>query len=54
MALGHDIQDASKTMRISTLFTAGGIETFDVPFEAVLAAGAVAAAAFFLTDFLVG
>ncbi|MGY1651923.1 anion permease [Geodermatophilus sp. SYSU D01119] len=46
MALGHGLQDAQKTMGIITLalFTAGEIDTFDVPFWVVLAAaGAISA-----------
>jgi phosphate/sulfate permease len=46
MALGHGMQDAQKTMGIITLalFTAGEIETFDVPFWVILAAaGAISA-----------
>ena len=40
MALGHGMQDAQKTMGIITLalFTAGEIDTFEVPFWVVLAA----------------
>jgi phosphate/sulfate permease len=46
MALGHGMQDAQKTMGIITLalFTAGEIDTFEVPFWVVLAAaGAISA-----------
>src|SRR5215218_4851447 len=46
MALGHGIQDAQKTMGIITLalYTAGEIDTFEVPFWVVLAAaGAISA-----------
>ncbi|SOE01610.1 inorganic phosphate transporter [Blastococcus haudaquaticus] len=46
MALGHGMQDAQKTMGIITLalFTAGEIDSFDVPFWVVLAAaGAISA-----------
>ena len=46
MALGHGMQDAQKTMGIITLalFTAGEIDTFDVPFWVVLAAAAAISA----------
>ncbi|MGX5654007.1 anion permease [Geodermatophilus nigrescens] len=46
MALGHGLQDAQKTMGIITLalFTAGEIDSFEVPFWVVLAAaGAISA-----------
>ena len=46
MALGHGMQDAQKTMGIITLalFTAGEINSFEVPFWVVLAAaGAISA-----------
>src|SRR3712207_857780 len=46
MALGHGMQDAQKTMGIITLalFTAGEIDSFEVPFWVVLAAaGAISA-----------
>ena len=47
MALGHGMQDAQKTMGIITLalFTAGEIDTFEVPFWVVLAAAARSAPA---------
>ena len=43
MALGHGLQDAQKTMGIITLalFTAGEIDSFEVPFWVVLAAAGV-------------
>ena len=46
MALGHGIQDAQKTMGIITLalFTAGEIDTFEVPFWVVLSAAAAISA----------
>jgi PiT family inorganic phosphate transporter len=46
MALGHGIQDAQKTMGIMTLalFTAGEIDTFEVPFWVVLSAAAAISA----------
>ncbi len=46
MALGHGMQDAQKTMGIITLalFTAGEIDTFEVPFWVVLAAAAAISA----------
>jgi phosphate/sulfate permease len=46
MALGHGMQDAQKTMGIITLalFTAGEIDTFDVPFWVILAAAAAISA----------
>ena len=42
MAFGHGMQDAQKTMGIITLalFTAGEIDTFEVPLWVVLAAAA--------------
>jgi PiT family inorganic phosphate transporter len=46
MALGHGMQDAQKTMGIMTLalYTAGEIDTFDVPFWVVLSAAAAISA----------
>ena len=46
MALGHGIQDAQKTMGIITLalFTAGEIDSFEVPFWVVLASAAAISA----------
>src|SRR3954451_5454596 len=46
MALGHGMQDAQKTMGIITLalFTAGEIDSFEVPFWVVLAAAAAISA----------
>ncbi|SNS56344.1 inorganic phosphate transporter, PiT family [Geodermatophilus saharensis] len=46
MALGHGLQDAQKTMGIITLalFTAGEIDSFDVPLWVVLAAAAAISA----------
>jgi PiT family inorganic phosphate transporter len=46
MALGHGIQDAQKTMGIITLalYTAGEIDTFEVPFWVILSAAAAISA----------
>jgi phosphate/sulfate permease len=46
MALGHGMQDAQKTMGIMTLalYTAGAIDSFEVPFWVVLAAAAAISA----------
>ena len=46
MALGHGMQDAQKTMGIITLalFTAGEIDTFEVPFWVILASAAAISA----------
>jgi PiT family inorganic phosphate transporter len=46
MALGHGMQDAQKTMGIMTLalYTAGEIDSFEVPFWVILAAAAAISA----------